>query len=209
MDVYYHAVDPVTAFVLAAGKSSRMGEDKAFLELGGRTLLARALELAKTVGSGPLIVGSQEKFAGFGTVVEDVYPERGPLGGIHAALKKTGTELNLMVAVDLPFLQPSFLNYLVSRSREAKAVVTVPRVEGSLQPLCAVYRRCFAEVAERSLLAGRNKINSLFAEVETEIIEPEEWKRDGFAEEMFRNLNTQQDWDEATRVAGRDAGRRL
>ncbi len=159
--------------------------------------------------SSPLIVGSQAKFAAFGTVVEDVYPERGPLGGIHAALTRTGTELNLMVAVDLPFLQPSFLNYLVSRSRETKAVVTVPRVEGSLQPLCAVYRRSFAEVAERSLLAGRNKINPLFAEVETEIIEPEEWKRNGFAEEMFRNLNTQQDWEEATRVAGRDAGRRL
>jgi len=209
LHVYYHGVDPVTAFVLAGGKSSRMGEDKAFLKLGGQTLLDRALELAKTVASSPLIVGSEAKFAAFGRVVEDVYTERGPLGGIQAALTRTCTELNLMVAVDLPFLQPSFLNYLVSRSRETKAVVTVPMVEGTLQPLCAVYRRGFADVAERSLLAGRNKINPLFAEVETAIIEPEEWKRNGFAEEMFRNLNTQQDWEEARRVAGRDVGRRL
>lgn len=195
--MYHHGVDPVTAFILAGGSSSRMGQDKAFLKLGSRTLLAHALELARAVDGNPWIVGSAEKFAVFGPVVEDVYPERGPLAGIHAALISTGTELNLMVAVDLPFLQPRFLNYLVSEGRGSGAVVVVPRAGGGLQPLCALYRRRFAEVADRSLRAGRNKIDPLFAEVQTRIIEREEWKQNGFAEEMFCNLNTQQDWEQA------------
>jgi molybdenum cofactor guanylyltransferase len=195
--MYHHAVDPVTAFVLAGGKSSRMGQDKAFLQLGGCTLLARAMELARAAAGGVYIVGSSEKFAAFGPVIADVYPERGPLGGIHAALSQTDTDPNLMIAVDLPFLNPSFLKYLISRARESQAVVVVPKVSGSLQPLCAIYRRSFAEIAERSLRAGRNKIDSLFSEIQTRVIEQEELQQNGFAEEMFRNLNTLEDWNEA------------
>jgi len=196
-DVYHRGVDPVTAFVLAGGKSVRMGEDKAFLRLEDRTLLARALDLARAAAGSVWIVGSRTKFAAFGPVVEDVYPERGPLGGIHAALIQTTTDLNLLIAVDLPFLRPNFLNYLIARARATTAVVVVPNVGGGLQPLCAVYRRAFAEVAERSLGAGKNKIDRLFPEVQTRIIDQEEMKQNGFSEEMFRNLNTQEDWKEA------------
>src|SRR5437899_1580697 len=94
----------ITAFVLAGGKSIRMGRDKAFLQLGDRTLLLRALDLASTVAAEVRIVGDATKLAAFGPVVEDVYRERGPLAAIHAALLSTTTELNLMLAVDLPFL---------------------------------------------------------------------------------------------------------
>jgi molybdenum cofactor guanylyltransferase len=196
-EVYHRGVDPVTAFILAGGRSSRMGQDKAFLQLGSRTLLAHALELARAIDRSPWIVGSAGKFAAFAPVVEDVYAESGPLGGIHAALTRTGTDLNLIVAVDLPFLQPSFLNYMVSQARETGAVVVVARASGGLQPLCAIYRRSFAEVAEGSLRAGRNKIDPLFNEVHTRVIEQEELRQNGFAEQMFRNLNTPQDWEQA------------
>jgi molybdenum cofactor guanylyltransferase len=197
-------VDPVTAFVLAGGKSSRMGEDKAFLQLGSRTLLDHALELARAAGGRAWIVGSSGRFAAFGPVVEDVFADRGPLGGIHAALTQTVTDLNLMLAVDLPFLHLRLLNYLIAEARESAAVVVVPKVGEYLQPLCAVYRRSFRHVAEQSLRAGRNKIDGLFAEVPTRVIEPEELRQSGFAEEMFRNLNTQQDWEDARmRFAGK------
>jgi molybdenum cofactor guanylyltransferase len=206
--MYHHAVDPVTAFVLAGGKSSRMGQDKAFLQLGGCTLLSRALELATAAACGVWIVGSSAKFAAFGPVIADVYPERGPLGGIHASLSQTDTDLNLVIAVDLPFLNPSFLHYLISRARESHAVVVVPKASGSLQPLCAVYRRSFAKIADRSLRAGRNKVDLLFSEVQTRVIEREELEQNGFAEEMFRNLNTLEDWTEARRRAS-DLGAQL
>ena len=80
------AVD-VTGFILAGGKSTRMGTDKAFIEFEGHTLLERALSLARSVTPDVRIVGAREKFAPFAPVVEDIFRERGPLGGIHAALR--------------------------------------------------------------------------------------------------------------------------
>jgi molybdenum cofactor guanylyltransferase len=174
-----------------------MGQDKAFMQLGGRTLLARALQLAMTSTGGAQIVGSAEKFAVFGPVVEDICPGQGPLAGIHAALAGTRTELNLIMAVDMPFLEPELLSYLVAQACRTPAMVVLPAAGERLQPLCAVYRRAFAEVAERSLRAGENKIDRLFSEVEIRVIEPNELERNGFTEKMFRNLNTEQDWQEA------------
>lgn len=191
----------MTAFILAGGKSVRMGEDKAFLRLGGCTLLELALELVRDLAGNVWIVGNRAKFTAFGPVIEDLYAERGPLGGIHAALTQTTTELNLMIAVDLPFVQADFLNYLITRARETAAVVVVPRAGGGLQPLCAVYRRAFVEAAERSLRAGKNRIDSLFPDFKTRVIDQEELIQNGFSEEMFRNVNTQEDWEEARRRA--------
>ena len=197
-------VDDVTAFVLAGGKSIRMGKDKAFLEFKGRILLARALELAAGVAKDVRIVGDPSKFAAFGRVIEDIYCEHGPLGGIHAALESSSTELNLMLAVDLPFVEPNFLKYLVSVAGNANAVVTVPRASDGLQPLCAVYRRRFAEVAEQSLAQGKNKIDALFAAVETRILGQEQLSGAGFSGRMFNNLNTPEEFQKAAKMASED-----
>jgi molybdopterin-guanine dinucleotide biosynthesis protein A len=186
----------VTAFILAGGKSLRMGRDKAFVELGGQTLLGRALDVASVVTRDCRIVGDPAKFAVFGPVVEDIFRECGPLGGIHAALLSAKGELNLMLAVDLPFMEVKFLEYLIVQARETSAVVTVPHAGGGLQPLCAIYRRKFAEVAERALRERKNKIDPLFAEVETRVLDEGELSRAGFLPDIFRNLNTLEHWEE-------------
>lgn len=180
----------ITTAVLAGGKSSRMGTDKAFVELEGQTLLARALDLARSVSAEVRIIGSAQKFAAFGAVVEDTFLERGPLAGIHAALRASPTELNLILAVDTPFVSRAFLEYLFQQSRRAAEWVIVPQTEGQRQPLCAVYRKEFAEVAENALQAGRNKIDPLFDQVPTRVIDQVEMKTAGFGLNLFRNLNT-------------------
>jgi molybdopterin-guanine dinucleotide biosynthesis protein A len=181
----------VTAFILAGGKSTRMSVDKAFVDYDGRTLLARALDLARSVTPDVRIAGSQEKFAPFAPVVEDVFRDCGPLGGIHAALRASLTELNVMLAVDTPFVSWAFLQYLITQARGApEATVVVPRVDGGWQPLCAIYRREFAGAAENALCAGRNRIDLLFDAVRTRVIEEEELEREGFSPAIFRNLNT-------------------
>jgi len=188
----------VSAFILAGGKSSRMGMDKAFLEYQGRTLLARALVLARSVASEVRIVGSEEKFAAFGTVVEDVFGDCGPLGGIHAALLASLTELNLILAVDTPQISTAVLQYLIRQACEAPdAAVVVPRAGGGWQPLCAVYRPEFAKVAERALRAGRNRIDPLFGMVRTRVVEESELEHANFPAGMFRNLNTPEEWQRA------------
>jgi molybdopterin-guanine dinucleotide biosynthesis protein A len=102
-----------------------------------------------------------------------------------------------MLAVDMPLLKPEFLVYLIAQARESPAVVTVPNVGGGLQPLCAVYRPPFAQVAEESLQAGKNKIDPLFSKVITRVVEEKDLLRAGFSPEMFRNVNTPEDLQRA------------
>jgi molybdopterin-guanine dinucleotide biosynthesis protein A len=189
----------VTAFILAGGKSTRMGMDKAFVSLNGRTLLARTLDLARSVTPDVRIVGDSAKFSAFAPVVEDVFCECGPLGGIHAALQASSTELNLLLAVDVPFVSLALLQYLIRRARDSSAAVTVPRADGGWQPLCAVYRREFAAAAETALHAGRYKIDALFDSVQVQAIEEEELAEAGFSPRIFRNLNTKEELEVARR----------
>lgn len=197
--MYHPQVDDLTAFILAGGKSTRMGADKAFLGWKGRTLLDHSVELARGLSPEVLIVGEASKFASYGAVVEDVFRERGPLGGIHAALQATATDLNLILAVDLPLLEPKFLRYIVKRARTATAIVTIARAGGGWQPLCAVYRREFAPLAERALREGNNKIDPLFTLVETEIIDEEQLAKLGFSARIFQNVNTPRDLEKASK----------
>jgi len=188
------------AFVLAGGQSTRMGADKAFVQLEGCTLLARALALAKSVTSDVRIVGSPEKFAAFGEVVEDEFPQHGPLAGIHAALRESSSELNLMLAVDMPFVEVPFLDYLFQEAaRHEGAVVTIPRAAGAWQTLCAVYRKPFADLAEQALRQGKNKIDPLFRDIEMRIVEEHELTQQNFSPEMFRNLNTLEELKQASK----------
>jgi molybdenum cofactor guanylyltransferase len=187
------------AFVLAGGQSTRMGADKAFVQLEGRTLLAHALALAKSVTSDVRIVGSAEKFAAFGEVVEDEFPQHGPLAGIHAALRASSSELNLMLAVDMPFVEVTFLEYLFQEAaRHESAMVTIPRAAGAWQTLCAVYRKPFADLAEQALRQGKNKIDPLFRDIEMRIVEEHELTQQNFSPEMFRNLNTLEELKQAS-----------
>ena len=137
----------LTVFILAGGKSTRMGADKAFVTLDGRTLLARALELARSLTPDVRIVGDPAKFAAFAPVVEDIFRECGPLGGIHAALRASQTELNLILAVDVPFVSAALLQYLIARARNSgNATVTVARAGWRL---AAALRRLSPRVRQR------------------------------------------------------------
>ncbi len=197
-------------FVLAGGKSSRMGTgtDKALLEFGGQTLLDRALAVMGTVCGRVTIVGDPAKFAKYGSskygspkyesskydsVVADIFPGCGPLAGIHTALLHSSAELNLMLAVDMPFVSRELLAFLFAAAEENDAIVTVPRSGKGLQPLCAVYRRDFFLVAEQSLRAGKYKIDAAFSGVSVRVIVEGELAAAGFSEQNFFNVNTPQD----------------
>lgn len=188
----------LSAFILAGGQSTRMGTDKAFVSFEGRTLLARALDVARSVTPDVRIVGDATKFAPFAPVVEDVFRGCGPLGGIHAALRASATDLNLMLAVDLPLVSTVLLQYLVTcAGRATGETAIVPRAGGGWQPLCAVYRREFANAAELALQEGRYRIDALFDGVKLRVIEEEELAERGFSPRIFCNLNTQEELEAA------------
>ena len=133
-----------------------------------------------------------------GRVVEDVYRDQGPLGGIHAALSTSPTELNLMLAVDLPFVDANFLRYLLSRAqgigRDGNAAACSPRLAAAVRNLsacicCSRLKSHCATEETRSIRYSRK--------YETCVIDEEELVRGGFSLEMFRNLNTPDDLEKA------------
>jgi molybdopterin-guanine dinucleotide biosynthesis protein A len=181
------------AFILTGGRSSRMGTDKAFLDFGAQTLVERALSIVATVCPQVAIVGDPAKFSRFGAVIEDVYRDAGPLAGIHAALVQSSAELNLMLAVDMPFVSQNLLEFLFTCAASTDALVTVPRTGRGFQPLCAVYRTRFALAAEQALRAGKNKIDAAFAGLAIRVIEESELQGAGFSAQLFLNVNTPED----------------
>ena len=185
----------VSAFILAGGRSSRMGSDKALLMLDGQTLLERSSDLARSVAPNLSIVGPREKFGP--DAIEDVYPGQGPLAGIHAALYSSRTDYNLVLSVDTPFVAPEFLRFLVDESFRNATTVTVPYVFERYQPLCAVYRREFLGLADSALRGGRNKIDPLFCHTTVRRIEEAEIIGLAFEARMFDNLNTPEDFARA------------
>ena len=135
-----------TGFVLAGGKSSRMGKDKALLEINGRTFLENAVDALRPNCSSIKIVlnRSQNHFVEKISTkyIFDIFENRGALGGIHAALNDCETELAIILAVDLPFVNEKVLKNLAEIALASdKFSAIVPRQDdGRLQPLCAVYR---------------------------------------------------------------------
>jgi len=185
------------AYLLAGGKSSRMGTNKAFLDFAGQTLLARGLDVLKAACGSVTIVGDPATFAAFGPVVEDVFPGCGPLGGIHAALSRSSAEFNAVLAVDMPFMSAELVSFLFdaaeAAAEEGGAIVTVPRIRTGFQPLCAIYRRDFTDTAEQALRAGKYKVDATFAHVPLRIVEQPELEAVGFSEKNFLNINSPED----------------
>ena len=171
-----------------------MGVDKALLSFRDQTLLARAQEIATAAAGKAVIVGPRERYAAYGEVVEDLYPGCGPLGGIHAALSATETELNLVLSVDMPLMTAGFLRWLLERAGEAPELIVVPDALGGQQPLCAVYRRSLLSLIEQALQNGDYKIGHLFSHAPTRYIAEGEMRKASFSPEIFRNVNTAEEY---------------
>ncbi len=148
----------MNGFVLAGGRSTRMGRDKALLEYHGRPLIEHAVRLLREAGLRPHIVGSRPDLAQYAPVISDLHEACGPLGGIEAALSATGSKWNLFLAVDLPLIPPAFLRYLQQRVYMTGAYATMPGVAGRAMPLCAIYHRALLPQIRSALESGEYKV---------------------------------------------------
>lgn len=184
-----------------------MGQEKAFMQIAGKGLIDRVISACHNVAEDTFIVGPKEKFGAYGRIVNDIYPDSGPLGGIHAALERSRTELSLMLPVDTPFVTTEFLKFITDIARESRAVVTVPKANGGFQPLCAVYRKPFATIAETALKARQLKIDPLFPADSTRIVTEEEIRAAGFDPTVLDNLNTQEEYERAAQSHAKSARR--
>jgi molybdopterin-guanine dinucleotide biosynthesis protein A len=184
----------VTGAVLAGGRSTRLGRDKALLTLHGEPLLARTVRLLRAVCDEVLVVGPPERAAVVPDtrVLPDERPGSGPLGGIATALRAMAGDRLLAVATDMPLLRPALLHYLLTASHGFD--VTVPRVEGRTHQLCAVYSRACLPLIDAQLARGDFKIDRFFTQVRLRIVDEAELRPYDPELLSFRNVNTEADW---------------
>jgi len=178
-----------TGWVLVGGRSSRMGLDKALLPFEGRPLALRVADEVANVCGSVALVGDPEKYRDLGlTVVPDELPGLGPLAGIEAALRLTSAEWNLVVACDMPALNPTIFRELFEACLAGgNADGALPEYPGGLvEPLCAVYhRRCHASI-RRALQAGVRKVTESLQALEIRYVRVA-------SDAPFANLNTPED----------------
>jgi len=203
----------ITGVIQAGGKSTRMGGDpKALMELGGRPIVVRVLDVVRQVTERVLLVtNTPDLYAFLGLpMVPDVFPEGGSLGGIYSGLRAAPGDAAFTVACDMPFLSASVARLVVARAGEADVVA--PRIGEQWETLHACYGKACLAPMERRLREGRLRITGFFEEVRILRIPDAEVSRFDAPELAFMNLNTPEDvararqtW--AERAAGRGGGR--
>jgi molybdopterin-guanine dinucleotide biosynthesis protein A len=153
---------PATGLILCGGRSSRMGTDKALVELDGRPLLQWVIDALRPLFGEPLLaVGPTERYTDFGVaVVTDVLRDAGPLAGLHAGLRAAPTERVVAVAVDAPLLRPELVRRMLAEAGDADAALP-RRADGRWEPLPGVYHRRCLPAIESAVAAGRLRLTGL------------------------------------------------
>jgi molybdopterin-guanine dinucleotide biosynthesis protein A len=155
-------IEKVACVVLVGGESRRMGEDKASVDLAGKALVERVLDVVRPLFK-ELYIGAHENgvlgnIYGLPTVI-DTLPGRGPALGVCAALEKASVERVFVVSCDLPMLKGEVVEYLASQVDGFDVIV--PRIDGRAQTTCAIYSRaCLAPLEER-LSSNEKRARSL------------------------------------------------
>ncbi|HTV82208.1 MAG TPA: molybdenum cofactor guanylyltransferase [Acidobacteriaceae bacterium] len=205
-------------FVLAGGQSTRMGRDKALLELNGRALVALAVEKLQAVGLDAKICGARAEataeLARFAEVIPDHFAQSGPVAGIEAGLAVGEVALSLFLAVDIPLVPAEFLHWIMERAGTSGAAATIPIAGGVPQPLCAVYSRRLLEGLRTAIAAGHLKMMTAVEEAvaalgeRVDLFQVESvasglpagiWPMDPPLRRWFLNANTPEEW---ARVSG-------
>lgn len=194
-----------TCIILAGGKSVRFGRDKISARIGRSSLIERVVSrVDPLVGEIILVVAGDRSFPELERRpkvrrVADIYPGNGSLGGIHAGLSASSSFYNIVVAADMPFLNPSLLQYLFAVSNGYD--LTLPRMESFFEPLHAVYSKNCVKPAETIMKQGRKVVLDLLHYVQARYVTTDEIDPYDPARLSFFNINTKEDLDRARKIA--------
>ena len=180
--------------VLAGGNGLRMGGNKARLRVGGETCLARAMRVLARFCQEVVVTTSEAlplEPPPPARQVEDLYPGRGPLAGIHAGLAVARHPRCLVVACDMPFLRPELVELLLARAKGEEAVVC--QIRGYLEPFPGVYPRGLGAHMERALREGKLGVQDLLRRVPLELIPEPHVRQVDPRLQSFINLNSPAD----------------
>lgn len=194
----------ISTIILAGGRSQRLGRTKALETIDGKSVIEHVIERLSPQAAQIIIVTSQEQFnlrvACEAEVLVDIYPDKGPLGGIYTGLVAARFPRSIVVACDMPFLNTRLLNYMVELSRDFDVVV--PRLEnGKVEPLHAIYSKSCLGIIESQLEGGRLETYALLDIASVRYVEQAECQRFDPKLLSFFNINYQSDLDQAIKLA--------
>lgn len=194
----------VTSIILAGGKNLRLGRNKAFEVIGGKTIIERVFERLEPISSQIVVVTSWVEFdieLNLDVeIVADIYPDMGPLGGIYTGLTASTSNVNIVTACDMPFLNTELLEYMTEILTSYDAVV--PRLANEMiEPLHAVYsKNCLSRIDKR-LAANKLSIHAFLEEANVRYLEEDESRKIDPELLSFFNINYQTDLDKALRMS--------
>ena len=180
----------MTGIILSGGKSLRMGENKAFIEIEGVPIIQRIYTLFKELFHEVIIVTNQiELFKKFDSkIYSDLLPDKGALGGLYTGLFFSNFHYSFCVACDMPFLNKSLVQYLIKRIGDEDVIV--PRTKDGLQPLHAIYSKNCLDPIKEIIEQGKFKIIDIYHRVQVNIIEEADFISLDPFRESFINVNT-------------------
>lgn len=184
-------------FVLAGGQSSRMGRDKALVEIWRIPLITWARLTLNAVGLDVWIAGARSpELSSFAPVVPDAWENVGPLGGVCSALRQTEREWAVFATVDQPLMSSVLISGLLERARNGVQSVTVASVRGVAQTFPAVVRRSALGLLESKVEKGRLGCLAAFQSVGLQVVAAENFvpsESPSLIDRWFSNVNTPQD----------------
>ncbi len=183
----------LTVAILAGGKSRRMGENKALIQLGGHPLISHIISRLRTLHPAEIMIITNEPdvYARFGQrIVQDSTPDQGPLGGVYTALSSSRTQYNFIIACDMPLVKPTLVKWLWHACNNYDAIV--PQKDNQKQYLHSIIQSRCASRAFDNLQSQRRSMHAFFSEINTQFCDYADFKHID-NDDSFTNINTPDD----------------
>lgn len=182
-----------------------MGTDKSFVELLGKPMIEHLVERVRDLGQDEtiLVTNRPAEYAYLRlSMHHDVLPDKGSLGGIYTAITYSRNSYTLVIACDMPFVNPDLLRHMMELSEDDEYDVIVPRSEGYPEGLHAIYSKACAQPIRKRLEADRLKVMGFYKDVRVRYLDEPEYQPFDPKGLSFFNVNTPQDLENARRLAG-------
>ena len=188
----------ITGIILCGGKSSRMQTNKALLKLGDKTVIEIVAEKLKSIFNEVLISANDSKEYDFLKlpVVNDIFIGKGPLAGIHSALKYSSTEKNFIISCDMPLISVELIKYLINFNFEKS--ILLPKSNGRIQQLCGIYSKLVIDEIENIFMLSekdkniKGSVYELLERASIEFIDVDDLNI--YNKNIFLNMNSPEDY---------------
>lgn len=191
----------MNCYILAGGKSSRMGMDKGLIELKNKPIIDYVIEAVRPLFKKVFIVSNNLEYSKFGLeLIPDLIKEIGPAGGILTAMNHCSTDQFFVVSCDMPFIHSAAVEYLIAEAQEYQ--ITVPVYQTKFEPLFAIYSKSCLEKWKENIQKEMFKLQNIISNFKSKDLNVE--GNPLFPEELFTNINTREDLEKAIKKLNHD-----